>query len=62
MEIAALVFSGISSIAAIMSAIAALKAKKEVNEIKKLINLNIQTKQNSGNIIGINNGEINETK
>lgn len=62
MEIIALVFSGISSIVAIISAISALKAKKEVKEIKKQINLNIQTKQNNGNIVGINNGEINETK
>lgn len=35
MEIAALVFSGISAIAAVLSAVAAFKSKKEVQKMKQ---------------------------
>ena len=61
MEIIALIFSGISSIAAILSAIAAFKAKREILEIKQSNNkINLKVKENNGNMVGINNGEINE--
>ena len=62
MEIITLVFSGISSIAAVFSAIADFKAKKEVQELKQANNNKIsqQSEDNSGNMVGINFGDINE--
>ena len=62
MEIIALVFSGISSIAAVFSAIAAFNAKREVQKLKQANknNINQQSEDNSGNMIGINFGDINE--
>ena len=62
MEIIALIFSGISSIAAVLSAIAAFKAKKDVSEIKQSNNniINLKAKENKGDMVGINNGDINE--
>ena len=61
MEIIALIFSGISSIAAVLSAIAAFKAKREILEVKQANNkINLKAKENNGNMVGINNGEINE--
>lgn len=61
MEIAALIFSGISAFAAVLSAIAAFKTKKELQQIKQANNnkINQQVENNDGNMIGINNGEIN---
>ena len=62
MEIITLVFSGISSIAAVFSAIAAFKTKKEVQELKQANNNKIsqQSEDNNGNIVGINFWDINE--
>ena len=62
MEIITLVFSGISSIAAVFSAIAAFKTQKEVQELKQANNNKIsqQSEENNGNMVGINFGDINE--
>ena len=62
MEIVALVFSGISAIAAVFSAIAAFKSKKEVQKIKQANNnkINQKSKENNGNMVGINYGDVNE--
>ncbi len=62
MEIITLIFTGISSIAAVFSAIAAFKTKKEVQELKQTNNNKIkqQVKDNNGNMVGINFGDINE--
>lgn len=62
MDIIALIFSGISAIAAVFSSIAAFKAKKEVQEMKQTNNNKIkqQAEKNDGNMIGINYGDINE--
>lgn len=64
MEIITLVFSGISSIAAVFSAIAAFKTKKEVQKLKQANNnkISLQSEDNSGNMVGINFGDINEQK
>jgi len=70
MEIASLVLSAISTLAAVVSAIAAIGAKNEVKKLKNIINGNENTQvsgdvsiSNSGNnrgvISGVNSGEIN---
>ena len=70
MEIASLVLSAISTLAAVVSAIAAVGAKNEVKKLKNSINGNGNTQvprdvsvSNSGNnrgvISGVNSGEIN---
>lgn len=70
MEIASLVLSAISTLAAVVSAIAAIGAKNEVKKLKNSINGNGNTQvpgdvsvSNSGNnrgvISGVNSGEIN---
>ena len=70
MEIASLVLSVISTLAAVVSAIAAIGAKNEVKKLKNSINGNGNTQvsggvsvSNSGNnrgvISGVNSGEIN---
>lgn len=61
MEIWSLVFSGISAVAAAVSAIAAILAKKETRQIKNSIErnkVNLNTANNEGTIVGINNGDI----
>lgn len=61
MEIWSLVFSGISAIAAAVSAITAILAKKETRQIKNSIENNkmdLNTTNNEGTIVGINNGDI----
>ena len=62
MEVITLIFTGISSIAAVFSAIAAFKTKKEVQELKQANNNQIsqQVEDNNGNMVGINFGDINE--
>lgn len=70
MEIASLVLSAISTLAAVVSAIAAIGAKNEVKKLRNSINGNGNTQvsgdvsvSNSGNnrgvISGVNSGEIN---
>lgn len=70
MEIASLVLSAISTLAAVVSAIAAIGAKNEVKKLKNSINGTENTQvsgavsvSNSGNnrgvISGVNSGEIN---
>lgn len=70
MEIASLVLSAISTIAAVVSAIAAIGAKSEVEKLKNSINGNKNTQipgdvsvsnggNNRGVISGVNSGEIN---
>ena len=63
MEICSLIFAGISAFAAVVSAITSISAKKEIKQLK--INLNhspitISSEDNKGNLVGINNGEIND--
>lgn len=69
MEMASLVLSAISTLAAVVSAIAAIGAKSEVKKLKNIINGNENTQVtgavsigNSGNnqgvISGVNSGEI----
>ena len=70
MEIASLVLSAISTLAAVVSAIAAIGAKNEVKKLKNSINGNGNTQvsgdvsvsnsgHNRGVISGVNSGEIN---
>lgn len=70
MEIASLVLSAISTLAAVVSAIAAIGAKNEVKKLKNSINGNKNTQvssdvsvsnggNNRGVISGVNSGEIN---
>ena len=70
MEIASLVLSAISTLAAVVSAIAAIGAKNEVKKLKNSINGNGNTQvsgdvsvsksgNNRGVISGVNSGEIN---
>ena len=70
MEIASLVLSAISTLAAVVSAIAAIGAKNEVKKLKNSINGNGNTqvsgdvsvsnsRNNRGVISGVNSGEIN---
>lgn len=63
MELWSLVFSGISAVAAAISAISALLAKKEIRQIKNIIEnnrINLNTTQNEGTVVGINNGDIKQ--
>jgi len=72
MELLALIFSGVSALAAIISAIAAFLAKSEVKKLKIQIYGNNErgisgknrvkienTTTNTGSISGINTGDIN---
>lgn len=61
METWSLIFSGVSALAAVISAITSIKAKSEIKNIKNAINhgnINLESSQNSGNMVGINSGEI----
>lgn len=62
MEVITLVFTGISSIAAVFSAIAAFRTKKELQKLKQANNNKIsqQVDDNKGDMVGINFGDINE--
>lgn len=70
MEIATLVLSAISTLAAVVSAIAAIRAKDEVSKLNaQLGNKNVQISgdvrvenegDNSGVISGVNTGEIHK--
>jgi len=72
MELVALIFAGISAIAAVISAIAALLAKSEVNKLRIQISNNDERSvtgktnakiesntKNSGFIAGVNTGDVN---
>lgn len=69
MEIASLILSAISTLAAVVSAIAAIVAKNEVKELRNTIsgnknnqftgNVTVKNKgENSGVLSGVNSGEI----
>lgn len=62
MEIWSLVFAGISAAAAVVSAITSIIAKKELKQLKNNLNnspMTLSSEDNKGNLVGINNGEIN---
>ena len=62
MEGWSLVFTGISAAAAVVSAITSIIAKKELKQLKNNLNnspMTLSSEDKKGNLVGINNGEIN---
>lgn len=70
MEIASLILSAISTLAAVVSAIAAIRAKNEVKKLQNMVvgnrnnqiagNVSVKNKgENRGIVSGVNSGEIN---
>lgn len=70
MEVASLILSAISTLAAVISAVAAIRAKDEVTKLRNSIcgndntqvSGNVQVENSGGNngvISGVNSGEIN---